>query len=127
MSDAYAYGSNGPIEPFWQRGRVNRFFLLPLDKVVLARIGGLSVAFVASFALLLFGGFGVLLLMLALLAILVTGAAVRVQNHRALIQRVSASVRLPADRRRSGQRVPAVQVRRDDFGLRLARYACWNS
>ncbi len=35
---------------------------------------GLSAAFVVSFALLLFGGFGVLLLVIALLAILVTGA-----------------------------------------------------
>ena len=62
MSDAYAYASNGPIEPFWHRDRINRLFLLPLDKTVLTRIGGLSAAFVASFALLLFGGFGVVLL-----------------------------------------------------------------
>jgi tetratricopeptide (TPR) repeat protein len=74
MQDTYAYSGTGPIEPFWQRNRVNRFFLLPLDKTVLRRIAGLSAAFVASFALLLFGGFGVLLLVIALLAILVTGA-----------------------------------------------------
>ena len=42
MSDAYAYANNGPIEPFWQRNRINRFFLLPLDKAVLTRIAGLS-------------------------------------------------------------------------------------
>lgn len=74
MSDAYAYASTGPIEPFWQRNRVNRFFLLPLDKAVLTRIAGLSVSFVAAFALLLFGGFGILLLVIALLAILIAGA-----------------------------------------------------
>ena len=74
MSDAYAYSSTGPIEPFWQRNRINRFFLLPLDKAVLTRIAGLSACFVASFALLLFGGFGILLLVVALLAILISGA-----------------------------------------------------
>ncbi len=73
MSGIYTYASNGPIEPFWHRDRINRLFLLPLDKTVLTRIGGLSAAFVASFALLLFGGFGLLLLVFALLAILVTG------------------------------------------------------
>ncbi len=74
MSDVYAYASNGPIEPFWQRDRIHRFFVLPLDKTVAARIAGLSAAFVASFALLLFGFPGVLLMMFALLAVLVTGA-----------------------------------------------------
>ena len=74
MSEAYAYASTGPIEPFWQRNRINRFFLLPLDKAVLTRGAGLSACFVASFALLLFGGFGILLLVIALLAILVAGA-----------------------------------------------------
>ena len=98
MSHAYAYASNGPVEPFWQRNRINRFFLLPLDKAVLKRIAALSAAFVASFALLLFGGIGVLLLVLALLAILVTGSSLRLQDHRAVFQGVSAAVRLPADR-----------------------------
>ncbi len=93
MSDAYAYASNGPIEPFWQRNRVNRFFLLPLDKAVLTRIAGLSASFVASFALLLFGGFGVLLLVLALLAILVTG----VRYGFKIIERSSKGFLLPSD------------------------------
>ncbi|MGZ9074672.1 MAG: tetratricopeptide repeat protein [Burkholderiaceae bacterium] len=93
MSDAYAYASNGPIEPFWQRDRINRFFLLPLDKAVLARIAGLSVGFVASFALLLFGGFGVFLLVLALMAILVTG----VRYGFKIIERSSKGFLLPSD------------------------------
>lgn len=93
MSDAYAFGSNGPIEPFWQRNRVNRFFLLPLDKAVLARIAGLSVAFVASFALLLFGAFGGFLLVIALIAILVTG----VRYGFKIIERSSKGFLLPSD------------------------------
>ena len=93
MSDAYAYVSTGPIEPFWQRDRINRFFLLPLDKAVLKRIAALSAAFVASFALLLFGGFGMLLLLLALLAILVTG----VRYGFKIIERSSKGFLLPSD------------------------------
>ena len=93
MQDAYAYADTGPIEPFWQRNRVNRFFLLPLDKAVLRRIAALSVAFVASFALLLFGGFGVLLLVIALLAILVTG----VRYGFKIIERSSKGFLRPSD------------------------------
>jgi len=93
MSDTYAYGDNGPIEPFWQRNRINRFFLLPLDKAVLTRIAGLSAGFVVSFALLLFGGFGVLLLVLALLALLVTG----VRYGFKLIERSSKGFLRPSD------------------------------
>ncbi len=93
MSDAYAYASTGPIEPFWQRDRINRFFLLPLHKAVVKRIAALSVAFVASFALLLFGGFGMLLLLLALLAILVTG----VRYGFKIIERSSKGFLLPSD------------------------------
>ncbi len=93
MSDAYAYASNGPIEPFWHRDRINRFFLLPLDKTVLTRIGGLSAAFVASFALLLFGGFGVLLLVFALLAVLVSG----VRYGFKIIERSSKGFLRPSD------------------------------
>jgi len=72
MSDVYAYASTGPIEPFWRR--IDRFFLLPFDRAVLMHIGGLSAAFVAAFALLFLGGFGVLLMLAAMLAILVFGA-----------------------------------------------------
>ena len=93
MSDAYAYASNGPIEPFWHRDRINRLFLLPLDKTVLTRIGGLSAAFVASFALLLFGGFGVVLLVFALLAVLVSG----VRYGFKIIERSSKGFLRPSD------------------------------
>ncbi len=93
MSHAYAYASTGPIEPFWQRDRINRFFLLPLDKSVLKRIAALSGSFVASFALLLFGGFGVLLLVVALLAILVTG----VRYGFKIIERSSKGFLRPSD------------------------------
>ena len=93
MQDTYGYASTGSIEPFWQRNRVNRFFLLPLDKTVLSRIGALSAAFVASFALLLFGGFGVFLLLIALLAILVTG----VRYGFKIIERSSKGFLRPSD------------------------------
>lgn len=91
MSDVYEYASNGPIEPFWQR--INRFFLLPLDKAVLMRIAGLSAAFVASFALLFLGGLGVFLLMIAMLAILVGGARYGFK----LIERSSKGFLRPSD------------------------------
>ncbi len=93
MSDAYAYASTGPIEPFWQRNRINRFFLLPLDKAVLKHIAGLSACFVASFALLLFGGFGILLLVVALLAILIAG----VRYGFKIIERSSKGFLRPSD------------------------------
>jgi len=93
MSDAYAYASTGPIEPFWQRDRINRFFLLPLDKAVLTRVAGLSACFVASFALLLFGGFGILLLVIALLAILIAG----VRYGFKIIERSSKGFLRPSD------------------------------
>jgi tetratricopeptide (TPR) repeat protein len=72
MSTTYAYADTGPIQPFWQR--VHKFFLLPFDRAVLARIGGLAAGFVLSFALLFLGSFGVLLTLLALFALLVIGA-----------------------------------------------------
>lgn len=100
MSGIYTYASNGPIEPFWHRDRINRLFLLPLDKTVLTRIGGLSAAFVASFALLLFGGFGLLLLVFALLAILVTGTRYGFKIDRHV---VTFRTGLPAARARSAE------------------------
>jgi tetratricopeptide (TPR) repeat protein len=72
MAPTYSYGSKGPIQPFWER--IHRFFLLPLDSAVLLRMAGLSAAFVASFALLFLGGFGFVLMLPAMLAILVVGA-----------------------------------------------------
>ena len=93
MSDVYAYASTGPIEPFWQRDRIHRFFLLPLDKTVAVRIAGLSAAFVASFALLLFGAPGVLLMVFAVLAVLVTA----VRYGFKIIERSSKGFLRPSD------------------------------
>jgi hypothetical protein len=67
MGSTYTYAANGPRQPFWER--IHRFFLMPLDSAVLLRMAGLSAAFVASFALLFLGGFGVILMLLAMLAI----------------------------------------------------------
>lgn len=71
MGSTYTYAANGPKQPFWER--IHRFFLMPLDSAVLLRMAGLSAAFVASFALLFLGGFGFVLMLLAMLAILVAG------------------------------------------------------
>jgi hypothetical protein len=71
MGSTYTYAANGPRQPFWER--IHRFFLMPLDSAVLLRMAGLSAAFVASFALLFLGGFGFVLMLLAMLATLVVG------------------------------------------------------
>ncbi|MEP6608970.1 MAG: hypothetical protein ABJA83_09860 [Burkholderiaceae bacterium] len=93
MSDVYAYASTGPIEPFWHRDRIHRFFLLPFDRPAATRIAAQSVAFVASFSLMLFGGFGVLLMVLAMLAILVIG----VRYGFKIIERSSKGFLRPSD------------------------------
>jgi hypothetical protein len=91
LSHVYTYAGNGPIEPFWKR--VNGFFLLPLDKAVLLHIAGLSGALVASLALLLLGGFGVLLMLIAGFAILVAGARFGFK----IIERSSKGFLIPSD------------------------------
>jgi hypothetical protein len=72
MSTTYEYAANGPVEPFWQR--IHKFFTLPLDRAVLLRIAGLGAATVVALALIFLGGFGVLLAVVAVLAVLVVGA-----------------------------------------------------
>jgi tetratricopeptide (TPR) repeat protein len=72
MSTTYEYAANGPVEPFWQR--IHKFFTLPFDRAVLLRIAGLAAATVVALALVLLGGFGVLLAVVAVLAVLVVGA-----------------------------------------------------
>jgi hypothetical protein len=72
MSTTYEYAETGPVEPFWQR--IHKFFTLPLDRAVLLYIGGLGAASVVALALVFLGAFGVLLTILALLAVLVVGA-----------------------------------------------------
>jgi hypothetical protein len=72
MTDTYAYAPSAATEPFWQR--IHKFFLLPLDPAVLLRIGGLAAAAVVALALVALGAFGVILFMVALIALLVVGA-----------------------------------------------------
>ena len=91
QSHVYAYTGNGSIEPFWKR--IDRFFLLPLDKAVLLHIAGLSGALLGSFALLLFGGLGVLLMLAAIVAILVVGARFGFK----IIERSSRGFLIPSD------------------------------
>lgn len=91
MPDAYAYAPGGPIEPFWQR--IHRFFLLPLDRAVLLHVAGFSAAAIAALALLFLGGFGVLLMLVAMLAILVMGARYGFK----IIERSSKGFLIPSD------------------------------
>jgi hypothetical protein len=72
METTYEYGAQQTAEPFWQR--IQKFFLLPLDRAVLLRIGGMSAALVVSLVLLLFGAFGFVLLG-AVVCTLAAGAA----------------------------------------------------
>ena len=81
-----------PIEPFWQRSRINRFPVTPRQGRPDAHRGSVG-GFVASFALLALRGFGVLLLVLALLANLVTG----VRYGFKLIERSSKGFLRPSD------------------------------
>jgi hypothetical protein len=72
MSSTYAIASTEAVEPFWQR--IHKFFLLPLDRAVLIRIGGLGAATVIAVGLVFLGAFGIVLALAAILAILVVGA-----------------------------------------------------
>jgi len=90
-STAYEYGTNGPVEPFWQR--IHRFFKLPLDRAVLMRIGGLAVATVIALAFFFLGVFGVVLGLVAIGAVLVIGARYGFK----LIERSSKGFLVPSD------------------------------
>ena len=91
MEATYEYGAQQTAEPFWQR--IQKFFLLPLDRAVLLRIGGLSGALVVSLVLLLFGAFGVVLLAAAAFALLVAGARYGFK----IIERSSKGYLIPSD------------------------------
>ena len=102
-------------EPFWQR--IQKFFLLPLDRAVLLRICGLSGA----------GGLAVLLLLRrlrrrsagGLRVLLVAGARYGFK----IIERSSKGYLIPSDYPLTDGRcraVPAIQVRRDERGVRAA-------
>lgn len=91
MESIYEYGAQQAAEPFWQR--IQKFFLLPLDRAVLLRIAGLSGVLVISLVLLLFGAFGVVLLGAVVFALLVAGARYGFK----IIERSSKGYLIPSD------------------------------
>lgn len=91
MSDTYAYAPGGALKPFWQR--IHRFLLLPLDRAVLYRVAGQSAAFVAAFAPLYLGTFGVVLMLLAVSATFVIGAGYGFK----IVERSSRGFLLPGE------------------------------
>src|SRR5512139_830878 len=91
MESIYEYGAQQAAEPFWQR--IQKFFLLPLDRAVLLRIAGLSGVLVVSLVLLLFGAFGVVLLGAVVFALLVAGARYGFK----IIERSSKGYLIPSD------------------------------
>jgi len=91
MESIYEYGAQQAAEPFWQR--IQKFFLLPLDRAVLLRIAGMSGALVVSLVLLLFGAFGVVLLAAVVFALLVAGARYGFK----IIERSSKGYLIPSD------------------------------
>jgi tetratricopeptide (TPR) repeat protein len=91
MESIYEYGAQQAAEPFWQR--IQKFFLLPLDRAVLLRIAGLSGVLVVSLVLLLFGAFGVVLLAAVVFALLVAGARYGFK----IIERSSKGYLIPSD------------------------------
>ncbi len=91
MESIYEYGAQQAAEPFWQR--IQKFFLLPLDRAVLLRIAGLSGVLVVSLVLLLFGAFGVVLLAAVVFVLLVAGARYGFK----IIERSSKGYLIPSD------------------------------
>jgi hypothetical protein len=91
MTTTYGFADSGPIEAFWQR--VHRFFLLPLDRAVLIRVGGLALASVFALLLLFLGAPGLVLAPIGLLAVLVIGARYGFK----LIERSSKGFLRPSD------------------------------
>ncbi len=91
MEATYEFANQQAAEPFWKR--IQKFFLLPLDRAVLLRIGGLSAALVVSLVLLLFGAFGVALLAAVAFALLVVGARYGFK----IIERSSKGYLIPSD------------------------------
>ncbi|HTN49713.1 MAG TPA: hypothetical protein VMK32_09800 [Burkholderiaceae bacterium] len=91
MEPTYEFANQQAAEPFWQR--IQKFFLLPLDRAVVTRMLGLSGALLASMLLLLLGGLGVALLVAAAFAILVAGARYGFK----IIERSSKGYLAPSD------------------------------
>jgi len=91
MDATYEYANQQAAEPFWKR--LQKFFLLPLDKAVLSRVLGLSGGLVASLLLLLLGSLGAMLLLVAVFGLLVAGARYGFK----LIERSSKGYLVPSD------------------------------
>lgn len=83
--------SQQTAEPFWQR--IKQFFRLPLDRAVLARIGGLSAALFVAWLLLPLGSLGAAVLWLAAIVVIVVGAAYGFR----IIERSSRGYLIPSD------------------------------
>lgn len=91
MEPTYEFANQQAAEPFWQR--IQKFFLLPLDRAVITWILGLSGALLASLLFLFLGGLGFALLMAAAFAILVAGARYGFK----IIERSSKGYLAPSD------------------------------
>jgi len=91
MDATYEYANQQAAEPFWKR--LQKFFLLPLDKAVLLRVLGLSGGLVVSLLLLLLGGLGAMLLLAAVFGLLVAGARFGFK----IIERSSKGYLVPSD------------------------------
>src|SRR4030095_6757226 len=91
METIYEYANQQVAEPFWER--IQKFFLLPLDKAVLIRIGGLSAALFVSLLLLFLGACGIGLLAAVVIALLVVGARYGFK----IIERASKGYLVPSD------------------------------
>ena len=91
MEAIYEYANQQAAEPFWKR--IQKFFLLPLDRAVLVRIVGLSAALLLSLLLLFLGAFGAALLAGAVIALLVVGARYGFK----IIERSSKGYLVPSD------------------------------
>jgi tetratricopeptide (TPR) repeat protein len=91
MEAIYEHANQQAAEPFWQR--IQKFFLLPLDKAVLLRVFGLSGVLLVSLLLLFLGGFGFALLMTVAFALVVAGARYGFK----IIERSSKGYLVPSD------------------------------
>lgn len=91
METTHEYLSQQATEPFWQRLR--QFFLLPLDRAVLIRIGTQSAAIFVAWLLLPLGSVGAALLLLATVTVFAAGGSYGFR----IIERSSRGYLIPSD------------------------------
>jgi hypothetical protein len=91
MDAIYEYANQQAAEPFWKR--IQKFFVLPLDRAVLVRVLGLSGALGGSLLLLYLGSFGAVLLAAAVVALLAAGTSYGFR----IIERSSKGYLIPSD------------------------------